>query len=305
MRSWGRAPVSDLLSRLTRVRREEPGRIRELLRARRRRPLLGASGTLFLLAADHPGRGVLKAGSNALAMADRGDLLERLVVALERPGVDGVMATPDIVEDLALLGALDGKVVFGSMNRGGLAGSRFELDDRFTAYTAQAIAESALDGGKMMLRVADDDPATLATMVACANAISELAGAGLTAMIEVFASQGEGGRASNLTDTPSLVRAVQVASALGTTSAYTWLKLPVVPDLEMLMAATSLPTVLLGGDPGADAEAVYARWREAMAIPQVAGLVAGRALLYPEDGDVAGAVDAAAGIVAHKARAGR
>jgi len=37
-----------------------------------------------------------------------------------------------------------------------------------------------------------------------------------------------------------------------------------------------------------------------VAIPQVHGLVAGRALLYPRDGDVAHAVDAAAAIVAEK-----
>jgi len=39
-----------------------------------------------------------------------------------------------------------------------------------------------------------------------------------------------------------------------------------------------------------------------MAIPQVRGLVAGRTLLYPKNGDVAGAVDAAAAIVAEKGR---
>jgi hypothetical protein len=42
-----------------------------------------------------------------------------LVLALSHPGVDGVLATADIVEDLLLLRALDGKVVIGSMNRGG------------------------------------------------------------------------------------------------------------------------------------------------------------------------------------------
>ena len=55
-------------------------------------------------------------------MADRAELLDRLSVALSRPGVDGVLGTADIIEDLLLLGALEGKVVIGSMNRGGLAG---------------------------------------------------------------------------------------------------------------------------------------------------------------------------------------
>ena len=67
-------------------------------------------------------------------MADRADLLMRLCVALARPGVTGVLGTADILEDLLLLGALHDRSVFGSMNRGGLAGAAFELDDRFTGY---------------------------------------------------------------------------------------------------------------------------------------------------------------------------
>ena len=76
-----------------------------------------------MIAADHPARGALRAASDPLAMADRADLLDRLVLALSRPGVNGVLGTPDVLEDLLLLGALDGKVVVGSMNRGGLAGT--------------------------------------------------------------------------------------------------------------------------------------------------------------------------------------
>ena len=51
--------------------------------------------------------------------------------------MNGVLGTPDVLEDLLLLGALDDKVVIGSMNRGGLAGTAFEIDDRFTAYDAR------------------------------------------------------------------------------------------------------------------------------------------------------------------------
>jgi hypothetical protein len=230
-------------------------------------------------------------------MADRGDLLNRIMIALERPGVDGLMASPDIVDDLALLRALDGKVVVGSMNRGGLAGAVFELDDRFTGYTAGAIAAANLDGGKMLLRIADDDHDTLPTIAACAEAVDALASRGLIAMIEPFASRRENGRVMNILEPDPTIRAIGITSALGSTSAYTWLKLPVVPEMERVMAATTLPTLLLGGDPGAEAEKTFDGWRRAMEMPQVRGLVAGRALLYPQDGDVAAAVDVAAEIV--------
>jgi hypothetical protein len=289
-----------LLDFLTRIRRVHPEQIVETMRQRRRRPLLSQSGTMFLIAADHAARGILKAGSNPQAMADRGELLRRLRVALARPGVDGVMATPDVVEDLALLGALEGKVVVGSMNRGGLGGSVFELDDRITAYDAETIEALGLDGGKLMVRVADDDATALDTMVAAASAIDELAERRLVAMVEVFASKREGARAVNFEDVDSLVRAVAIVQALGRTSAYTWLKLPVVDDLAKLLRATSLPVVLLGGDPGNDAAATYRQWEKAMAFPQVVGLVAGRAVLYPEHGDVERAVDDAVAVVARR-----
>src|SRR3712207_9420963 len=117
--------MSEIVERLTGIRATRPGAIPEALAARRRRTILGESGTLFLLAADHPARGVVKAGDDPRAMADRGDYLERIMTALERPGVDGLMASPDVIEDLALLGALDERVVIGSMKRGGARGTLF------------------------------------------------------------------------------------------------------------------------------------------------------------------------------------
>ena len=297
--------MSDLVARLARIRASEPEAIVRALAGRRRRPLL-RDGRLFLVAADHPARGVLAAGGDPRAMADRGELLTRLVEALAHPAVDGVLATADIVDDLALLGALDDKVVFGSMNRGGLAGSVFELDDRFTGYAAAAIAGSGLDGGKMMLRVADDDPATVRTMEACAKAVDALGAVGLPAMIEVFASRTVDGKTTNDTSLDATMRAVAVASGLGSGSAHVWLKLPVVDEQQRLLSATTLPVVLLGGDPGQDErtrDATYARWARSMELPQVRGLVAGRTLLYPPDGDVRAAVDAAAAIVRPAVRA--
>ena len=148
-------------------------------------------------------------------MASRSDLLARLVTALERPGVDGVLGTPDVLDDLLLLGALEGKVVIGSMNRGGLQGSTFELDDRFTAYTAQEIQDRGIDGGKMLTRIALGDPGTVATLEACARAVGELSALGRMAMVEPFWSVVEDGRVRNLLDPDSMIRAIHVASGLG------------------------------------------------------------------------------------------
>jgi hypothetical protein len=305
------APPSDAAARaawLADIRARRPSAVAQAADARRRRgPLLGARGSLLVVAADHPARGALRAGSRPMAMADRADLLDRLCVALSRPGVDGVLGTPDVVEDLLLLGALDGKVVLGSMNRGGLAGTAFEVDDRFTAYDAASIAASGLDGGKMLLRVDPDDPGTARTLEGCAHAVSALAARGLVAMVEPFLSHRVGGRLRNDLSPEAVTRAVAVASGLGTTSAHTWLKLPVVDDMERVLAASTLPTLLLGGEVADDTDAMYAGWEKALALPTVKGLVVGRSLLYPPDDDVARAVDVAAGLLdaPGHARAGR
>ena len=75
------------------------------------------------------------------------------------------------------------------------------------------------------------------------------------------------------------------------------MKLPVVDDLERVMDATTMPTLLLGGDPTGDPEDTYASWGKALALPPVRGLVVGQALLFPPDGDVAAAVDIAGQLV--------
>ncbi len=292
-----RAPGLGALEELTAIRATDPGRVARTWSQRRRRALLGDDGRLLVVAADHPARGALGVRADTMAMASRTDLLERLAVALDRPGVDGVLGTADVLDDLLLMGALDGKVVIGSMNRGGLQGAVFELDDRFTGYTAASITAQGLDGGKMLTRVALGDPGTAPTLEASARAVSELADHGLMALVEPFWSVVEDGRVRNLLDPDSVIRSVHVASGLGARSDHTWLKLPVVDDLARVMDATTLPTLLLGGDPQGRPDDTYASWGAALEIPAVRGLVVGRALLFPPDGDVAGAVDIASALV--------
>jgi len=284
---------------LLHTRATDPAAVARAYAERRRRPgLLSERGTLFLVAADHPARGALGVAGDPLAMADRRSLLERLLVALDNPEVDGVLATPDVVEELLLLGALHDKVVIGSMNRGGLAGASWEIDDRFTAYDARTLAERGLDGGKMLLRLVDDDPGTVPTLQACARAVSELAERGLMAMVEPLPyRRDESGRLVLQKGAAALARAVTVAGGLGTTSAYTWLKLPAPDEPGPVLGATTLPVVVLGGVPSADPAADLASWGAALRHPTVRGLVVGRALLYPPHGDVAAAVAAAADLL--------
>ncbi|MEU5867900.1 MULTISPECIES: Cgl0159 family (beta/alpha)8-fold protein [unclassified Nonomuraea] len=282
---------------LTRVRATRPEEIAAAAARRRRRRMPEADERLLIIAADHPARGALSVRDRPLAMGSRHDLLDRLQTALARPGVDGVLASPDVLEDLLLLGALEGRLAFGSMNRGGLQGSVFELDDRFTGFDPEAIDSMRLDGGKMLCRIDPGDHATAATLESCAHAVTGLARRRLVAMVEPFwAARSESGVLRNDLSPDAVIRSISVAQALGATSAHTWLKIPVVAEMDRVMAATTLPTLLLGGDPP-DIGAAYADWHRALALPGVRGLVVGRALLYPSDDDVAAAVDGAAALV--------
>jgi len=285
--------MTDRLAELIDTRVRHPERIAELT-AQRAVPhsLVGESGRLMLVAADHGARGALRAGDDPLAMADRWELLRRLCIALGRPGVDGVLGTPDVLEDLLLLGALENKVVIGSMNRGGLAGTAFEIDDRFTAYDAEAIQTAGFQGGKMLVRIEPEDASTAPTLQACAEAINDLAAHQLMAMVEPFISHRVDGRVRNDLTSEAVIRSSTVAAGLGRTSAYTWLKLPVVDGMDEVLAATTLPVLLLGGEVAADQDAQFAQWSKALGNPHVRGMVVGRSLLYPPDGDVAAAVDA-------------
>ncbi|NUR06832.1 MAG: aldolase [Nocardioidaceae bacterium] len=291
--------TDDQWRRLLHVRAHQPAAIAQAYASRKRAGrVLSERGTLFLVAADHPARGSLRSGDDAMAMADRRSLLARLSAALEHPDVDGVLGSPDVVEELLLLGALEDKLVIGSMNRGGLDGASWTMDDRFTGYDAATIEGNRLDGGKMLLRIDDRDPSTAGTLERCAQAVSELAARGLLAMVEPLPyHRDDDGALTLLKGTPALARAITIASALGTTSAHTWLKMPACEDPEAVFNATTLPCVVLGGVPSPDPEQDLHSWGRALTQPTVRGLVVGRALLYPPDGDVRSAVDAAATVL--------
>ncbi|MFE2102030.1 MULTISPECIES: aldolase [unclassified Streptomyces] len=285
------------VSRIVSARVGDPGAIAAaaVRRVRATSPL-GEHGKAMIIAADHPARGANGVGGEPTAMADRFELLERLCTALERPGVTGVLGTADILEDLLLLGVLDGKSVFGSMNRAGLAGSVFEIDDRFTGYDAETIAAMGFDGGKMLTRIALDDPATPNALMDTARAMNELNDQQLIAMVEPFISSWQDGKIRNDLSPDAVIKSITIASGLGRRTAYTWLKLPVVDDMERVLASSTLPTLLLGGEV-TDPAAAFASWGRALELPAAQGLVVGRSLLYPSDGDVAGAVDRAVSLL--------
>ncbi len=283
---------------LCEARVRDPKSLRKALAGRVRRPFVGDDGNLLILAADHTARGMIAVGDDPLAVADRYTLLDNIMRGLSVPGVDGVMASADILEELAWLGALEGRVTVGTINRGGIKGAAWELDDRITAYDPDHIAEAGVDAGKLLLRIEFTDPGVASTIEMCAAVVTSLADQGIPVLVEPLPYlKDDAGRAYLDTRDEELIRAVAIASGLGSSSAHTWLKIPSTARMAEVAATTTMPILLLGGDPGAGLPAVVDGWQQAMREPNVRGLIPGRALLYPHDGDVEGIVATAAHIV--------
>jgi hypothetical protein len=216
---------SSALARLTEVRVSDPDRALRAAQTRQRRAQLTADGKLSILAADHPARRVVRVGDDPLAMADRHDYLARIVRVLLSELVDGVLATMDILEDLFVLhdlsrtaggaGLLDNKLLLASLNRAGLAGSSWEMNDPVSGATPATCAAWGLDGAKFLLRLCSDEPGSLATLLAAAPAISELNALSLPMFLEPLpvAKTEHGYQVSKRAD--ALAKAAGVASALG------------------------------------------------------------------------------------------
>jgi hypothetical protein len=100
------------------------------------------------------------------------------------------------------------------------------------------------------------------------------------------------------------MRAVDVASALGARSPYTWLALPVVDDLPEVLAATTLP-VLLRPDAVSSVDEARQAWGAGLALTGARGLVLPAGALYPDHGDELALVEAAAEVVHEAVERGR
>ncbi len=85
-------------------------------------------------------------------------------------------------------------------------------------------------------------------------------------MVEPFISRRDGGKIVNDLTTEGVVTSVAIASGLGSTSAYTWLKVPTAPDMARVAAASTLPMVILGGEV-ADLEAQRKSWGASLYCP--------------------------------------
>jgi hypothetical protein len=219
------------------------------------------------------------------------------------------MATMDVLEDLLIIhhlvlesggpGLLDNRLLIASLNRGGLAGACWEIDDPITGASPDTCAALNLDGAKLLLRISDDDAASLETMLYCSKAVSEMNALGLPTFLEPLPVIKEKNNYKVVKAADALARIVGVASALGDSSRHLWLKLPYCENYQVVAGATTLPILLLGGESAGDATPLLREISAGLAAgSNVRGALVGRNVLYPGDEDPF-VVARAAGLIIH------
>jgi DhnA family fructose-bisphosphate aldolase class Ia/sugar phosphate isomerase/epimerase len=311
--------TEETFAELTELRVQKPNLAREELAKRKRRDVLAPSGRLVILAADHPARSVTRVGDKPTAMGHRLDYLGRIIRVLAASKIDGLMATSDLIDEVALAnylakkrgrpGFLDNKVLIGSMNRTGLAGTEHEMMDRTSSYmTGKRIKEMHLDGGKLLWRWVPtgerNDRYALETLERVAKAVEELAEQGLPAFVEPLpVTKTESGYKTDLS-TDNIIKAVGVASALGYYTGHVWLKIPYCEDFARVAKASTFPILLLGGEStGQPSGTIEDFVRGLGAGPNIRGALVGRNVLFCGDDDPAAIAEAINQVVHDKASA--
>lgn len=287
----------EFFDEITELRVRKPGIGEQEARLRKRRKQLAPDGKLVLVAVDHPARGVTQIRKDELAMGDRYQLLARTRRVFDDPNMDGIVATADILDELLFLAHLerkkkrgsflDGRLLVGTMNRGGLAGAAFEMDDSFTGMSAERMAQLRCDGGKMMFRLDYSDAGSGKTIVACVEAMNDLRRRKLPVFLEALGMEKKpGGGYHSLNNAATLIKNCGIAAGLSDSSLNVWLKLPYCADFDKVGRSTTLPILLLGGPARESQSETLADFAAGMASsPRVRGAIIGRNLLFPVEGD--------------------
>jgi DhnA family fructose-bisphosphate aldolase class Ia len=139
--------------------------------------VLSGDHRAVVLAADHRARGIITVERYA-------DYLAALRAAL--PFCDALMASAQPLADLLVDGVEPQHATLLSVNRTGLAGTAFELDDRLVASVAGAAA-SGYSGVKVMTRIDRRDPSGAAQLEMLGRVLEEARTLQLEALVEPLA----------------------------------------------------------------------------------------------------------------------
>lgn len=249
---------------------------------------------LVFAAADHNARMINEYKGNPIGLSNRREYLTRLVRMLQSDSVDGVEATPDIIEDLIIINKirkdagekdfLKGKMLVGTVNRGGLKNTIWEMDDMPACFTVERINKLNMDGVKFMIRINPKDENAKYTVKYCADAINDAEKYGLPIFIEaLYVESNENGGYTMKTDSESLCKVVGVVGALGCTGAYKWIEVPLNNEYHVPVAATTCPVFVVPDEVEDEPEAVIREYTKEIGIADnIRGILLGRNVMYNE-----------------------
>lgn len=208
---------------------------------------------------------------------------------------DGLLGTADILDELFIVqhltagkkaSFLDRRVLVGSVNRGGLAGTAFELDDRVTGYDVDGILSMNLDGAKFLLRFDPESRDSAETLEYCLQTIRSCNANDLPIFVEPLPVTSKDGKVKLDKDPEKIIKLIGAVSALSGSSMRMWLKLPYTERFDEVAASTTLPILLLGGEASDQVGDLLREIETALkAGPNVRGVMMGRNLLYPPSDD--------------------
>jgi DhnA family fructose-bisphosphate aldolase class Ia len=237
----------------------------------------------LILAADHRARGVMTTENYR-------DYVAALSKAL--PACDGLLATAQPLVDLDSAGQLtSAHRTYLSINRTGLAGSAFELDDRLVASVPRAAADG-WTGVKHMTRIDMADPLSASALELLGLVLEQARAAGLEALIEPLVWRD--GRVAR--DTESIIFAAVIAHDMG--APVVKVPLPDAPAgderrraVARIVGSVGVPVLFLGGPMGDAGRApVLEEVRDAM-IGGAGGMALGRTIYQdPDPAEMAGLV---------------
>jgi DhnA family fructose-bisphosphate aldolase class Ia len=246
---------------------------------------------MVFAAADHNARMITEYGGNDTGLSNRREYLARLIRELSSDQVDGVEASPDIIEDLYILNRifrtsgrktfLDNKILVGIVNRGGLKGTAWEMDDMPSAFTLDRVQELHMDAAKFMIRINPDDEKSGRQIKYCSEMVNQAHQRKLPVFIETLFVRNHEGGFEMQTDLTSLCKAAGVVSALGCTGSSKWLELPLNSQyLDVVRSTTCSVLVVPDEYAKEDLEIVREYTKESTLGENVRGILLGRNVMY-------------------------
>ena len=261
---------------------------------------------LVFAAADHNARMINEYKGNPIGLSNRREYLTRLVRMLQSDRIDGIEATPDIIEDLIILNklcresgkkaVLDGKMLVGTVNRGGLKNTVWEMDDMPSCYTVERLKKLNMDGVKFMIRLNPMDERCRNTVRYCADAVNEAERAGLPIFIEaLYVETTEKGFAMK-TDSESLCKVVGVVGALGCRGVGKWIEVPLNEEYQVPTSATTCPVLVVPDEVKSEPIDVVKEYTKEIGLnDNIRGILLGRNVMY-NDADPLPIADAIADV---------